>query len=165
MEYKTVSFDFSTGYSTGHCDLNLWECFPCPVRWLKRLDSKILRYANNEEQVKAEIIDYMRKLLEEASDMEKLKAKAASYFEHMENAEKLQPQIDRIEIFLEKIKGLDLTPRGKEEVKKAREDLKELKKQQRHEDFQAKYLKTEVAKMEKDQERLSACLEYLEGGL
>ena len=152
--------------------LNMANCFPCSVTWLRKLLKKAIDVSDDPQLYRAELVLYMNDLLAEVTDPEKKASILQEFRDYKEAADHRQPGIDALAEEIEKRKAWINHNLGKKQpkhearkiLKEKREELATMKKIQRSE-YGRSYAAIKALKnMEKDKKNLLECLVVLGQG-
>lgn len=152
--------------------LNMANCFPCSVTWLRKLPKKAIDVSDDPQLYRAELVLYMNDLLAEVTDPEKKASILQEFRDYKEAADHRQPDIDALAEEIEKRKAWINHNLGKKQpkhearkiLKEKREELATMKKIQRSE-YGRSYAAIKALKnMEKDKKNLLECLVVLGQG-
>lgn len=152
--------------------LNMANCFPCSVTWLRKLLKKAIDVSDDPQLYRAELVLYMNDLLAEVTDPEKKASILQEFRDYKEAADHRQPGIDALAEEIEKRKAWINHNLGKKQpkhearkiLKEKRDELATMKKIQRSE-YGRSYAAIKALKnMEKDKKNLLECLVVLGQG-
>lgn len=152
--------------------LNMANCFPCSVTWLRKLLKKAIDVSDDPQLYRAELVLYMNDLLAEVTDPEKKASILQEFRDYKEAADHRQPGIDALAEEIEKRKAWINHNLGKKQpkhearkiLKEKREELATMKKIQRSEYGQSYAAIKALKNMEKDKKNLLECLVVLGQG-
>ena len=152
--------------------LNLDNCFPCSLAWLRKL-LKVVDMSDQREELRADLVIYLNERLDEVADdkmaIEKkreLANRAVDYKakakEHEEQIKKLQREEETCQKLVQ-INCRDKTKRRicKAELADLRKKIKEEKSHMRTYQSQARSAELSFAKMVQDEKKLRDDLELL----
>ena len=144
----------------GSVTLNLPELLPCPVSKLKTLEKKFFQFADDSDSIYSQMKDY---LAEDAGvDDGAIRGFLNREQELKDLARSLQPDIDKLELLLGRMRGFAVTKKQKEVEKDAKNTLKDFKKRQKEYTNRAKLNHTAAEDLVKKRALAKEDIEYLD---
>ena len=170
MQEMTIQYKTNGGHGTMR--LNLDNCFPCSLAWLRKL-LKVVDMSEKSEELRADLVIYLNERLDEVADdksaIEKKRELANRAVDYKTKAREHEEQIEKLlrqEETCKKLVSINARDKEKRVICKAeladlRKKIKEERSHMRTYQSQARAAEQSFAKMVQDEKKLREDLELL----